>query len=238
MTRTQKTFLVIGLLVLGYIGFRYAWHYGTVAYYKYKCETYGGEFIYKTVDNVEGVFQMRLRDPRNYVDRLMQDDIPEDPYGHSDWDAQDPQTAFVNPSGTKYQFLETTKAPDTKRLPLITRVPKDITFTGEKYWRYSVPVEPGEKLLKVQQTSSLKSEFGFTWREIRTFWDRMLGVWGSELLVLKLHNEEVLGIRRGYFQRDRFSPVLRWCPRRGHNATFNFLSKVLRPASQKKEGVQ
>ena len=95
----KKFLIAIAILVLAYIAFRYAWHYGTVAYLKHKCETYGGEFIYKTVDNVEGVYQMRLRDPRFYTDRLRVGDVPEEPWGHTDWVAQNPQTLFVDRSG-------------------------------------------------------------------------------------------------------------------------------------------
>jgi hypothetical protein len=233
MTKTKKILLVIGLLVLGYIGFRYAWHYGTVAYFKYKCEKYGGEFIYKTVDNVEGVFQMRLRDPRDYQTRLLQGDIPDDPYGHSNWEAQTPQTLFVDPSGARYRFLETTKVPDVDRMPSITKIPHDITFTGEKYWRYSVPDNSGHEYLEVEQTSTLKSKYGFTWREVRTFWDRFLGVWGGELIVTTLDDQEILGIRKGYFYWNRFSDMLRWCPIRGREPTFTFLTKVLHPTSEK-----
>ncbi len=72
-------------------------------YFKHKCETEAGEFINKTVDNVESVFQMRLRDPRDYFSRLLAGDIPEDPWGHTNVDARSPWGPFV----TKYQYFET-----------------------------------------------------------------------------------------------------------------------------------
>ena len=55
-------------------------------YLQHKCDTAAGEFIYKTVDNVESVFQMRQRDPWDYLTRLKNRDIPEDPWGHTDAD--------------------------------------------------------------------------------------------------------------------------------------------------------
>lgn len=235
MTKTKKVLLVIGLLLLGYIAFRYAWHYGTVAYFKHKCETYGGEFIHKTVDNVEGIYQMRLRDPRDYESRLMRADIPEEPWGHTNRDAQLPHITFVRRDGSRYRFLETTKLPDTERLTLITGIPKDITVTGEKYWRYSSPDVLGDEYYKVEQTSTLKSQYGFTWKEVRDSWDKVLGVWGGELIVVKVDDGEVLGIRRGYFYRNPFAGLLRWCPIRGFDPTYSFVSKVLRPARQTME---
>lgn len=238
MTNTKKTFLVLGVLVLGYIGFRYAWHYGTVAYFEYKCERYGGEFIYKTVDNVEGVFQMRLRDPRDYFTRLMKGDIPEDPYGHTNWEARNPQTLFVNPNGTKYHFLETTKPPDPSQPSIISRVSTNIRPTGERYWRYSISDKVDGNDLSVEQTSVLKSQYGFTWSETRTLLDKLFGVRGGQLIVMNLSNRSILGIRRGFFYQNRFSKEMRICPKgKDVNTTYAFVKKVLQPVdSSPKEG--
>lgn len=38
-------------------------YFADVAYLKELCSKYGGDKIYKTVDNVEGVFQMKARNP-------------------------------------------------------------------------------------------------------------------------------------------------------------------------------
>ena len=76
------------------------------AYFNHLCEKEAGEFIYKTVDNVEGLYQMRPRDPRDYFDRLSHGDIPEDPYGHTNVEAQAPQVLFVSPPFVGYLFFE------------------------------------------------------------------------------------------------------------------------------------
>lgn len=230
MSKLKKTLVALGLLFIGYVGFRYAWHHGTVAYFKNKCETYGGEFIYKTVDNVEGIYQRRLRDPRDYFDRLSKHDIPEDPYGHTNWEAQNPETLFIA-KDIGYSFLETQKSPNLhdRRYP-ITKLKEKPEATGEKYWRYSVVTENGENLLVAENVSKLKSEFGFTWREVRSFWDRLFGVWGGELVITKLDDKEELAVRKGFFYQNWFSKRMSICPRgKDVNTTFLFVSKVLRP---------
>ena len=235
MIKTRNILLLLLALVVGYITFGYAWHFGTVAYYEYKCKTYGGDFVHKTVDNVAGVYQIRLRDPRFLFDRLNKRDIPEDPYGHTDWESQNPQTLFVDPAGGKFHFLETTKAPDFARPESITQVPKNTTPTGERYWRYSVPNNPESELLKVEQVSFIKSKYGFTWREVRTFWDHIFGLWGGELIVRDLETDEVLGVRKGFFYLDRVNAKLGYCPKKTHTSAFDFVSNVLQPIKQTRE---
>ncbi|WP_415896042.1 hypothetical protein ACMXYQ_07265 [Neptuniibacter sp. PT34_22] len=114
-------------------------------YFKHKCETQAGEFIYRTVDNVEGLYQMRLRDPRDYFDRMRYGDIPEDPYGHTNLEAQKPWVLFVrNPSG-RYQFLETKKPPIMRGYELnieYLKFAKKPVFTGQEYWRYELIDQP------------------------------------------------------------------------------------------------
>src|SRR3982751_46322 len=51
-------------------------------YWEHLCKAEAGEFIYKTVENVEGIYQMR---PREHVtDQMLQDrHFLEDPYGET-----------------------------------------------------------------------------------------------------------------------------------------------------------
>src|SRR4051812_17787766 len=77
----QITGVVVGVgafLVLNVQNFQ---HVIGKKYFEHLCETEAGEFIYRTVDNVEGVYQMRPRDPADYFDRMSKGDVPDDPYG-------------------------------------------------------------------------------------------------------------------------------------------------------------
>jgi hypothetical protein len=64
-------------------------------YFEHLCKTEAGEFIYKTVENVEGIYQMR---PREHVtDKMLQDRyFLEDPYGEYGYEGRS-ENEYVNP---------------------------------------------------------------------------------------------------------------------------------------------
>ncbi len=166
-------------------------------YFDHLCKTEAGEFIYKTVDNVEGLYMMRPR--KEATDYELENLYAlEDPYGQENYEATEPGAAFVHPS--RYQYVE---------MP--------ITGKNEPFWRKNVHpsrhVSPppdakveryfgydGHKLNSMQRdfTSVRQSRYGFTWRGIQRPHDREMGIAGGELIVLDLQTNEVLGVRRGY----------------------------------------
>ena len=205
-------------------------------YFEHKCDTEAGEFIYRTVENVEGVFQMRPRDPRDYFDRLRKKDIPEDPWGHTNTDARQPYLPFVG----VYEFFETSKGLKDRG----DRWNRDVfaskpNYEPSDYWRYSLgPPDDKEYRLRrdgenftrplvADHIDMVVSSYGYTWREIRDKYDRHFGVWGGEILVKNLETNEVLGVKRGFFDAD-----YEICPKdKDVFFTFDFVSKVLVPKS-------
>lgn len=186
-------------------------------YFKELCEKEAGEFIYRTVEDVEGLYMIRPRPKLNSA-ALNDRYALEDPYGSGGGDDLPwaPWT-FVgitdralhryqaNPySFFKYLYLET---------PL---VPIDFGDRGlsRKYYDPSIFREPpswassqvfygntGESnTLKKGFTRRALSRFGFTWRDVRRPFDRELGIGGGEVAVVDLMTNELLGVRRG-FQR-------------------------------------
>ena len=193
-------------------------------YFDHLCKTEAGEFIYKTVENVEGIYQMR---PREHVtDKMLMDrHFLEDPYGHqpSHEFSMGPdalrlgtiQNGFVNPRymdavklgyelykpDQNYKFLE-------KPIPTHLQNLQD----GTKYLRYARPntdklvVEDGKYLYSIdaqpklieERMKEIKSRHGFTWRGIERPRDRELGIAGGELIVLDLQTNEILAVRRGF----------------------------------------
>lgn len=193
-------------------------------YFEHLCKTEAGEFIYKTVEDVEGIYQMR---PREHVtDKMLQDRyFLEDPYGHERSHEFSMgsgalrlgtiQSGFVNPPyadavklGYKlykpdqhYKFLE-------KPIPVHLQNLRD----GTGYLRYTRPNtdkiihENGQYLyprdaqpkLIEERVKELKSRYGFTWRGIERPHDRELGIAGGELIVLDLQTNEILAVRRGF----------------------------------------
>ncbi len=214
---------LVGLFVVYQVAGR-TWDAIAFRYFRHQCKTHGGEFIYRTVDNVEGVFQMRLRDPRDYFDRLRKGDIPEDPYGHTNWEAQKPETMFVSHPFRNYEFFEN---------PL----PEDMTpkVPGAKYRRYSgltyvrgdyKPIKP----MLEEHVSQLKSQYGFTWREDRSALDRMLGVKRGVMEVIELSKEQVLARRIGFFISAPFRGSMDTCPKgKDGDYAYKLIVRVLKP---------
>ncbi len=203
-------------------------------YFKHKCDTEAGEFIYKTVDNVEGVYQMRLRDPRDFIDRLRAEDIPEDPWGHADAFAGAPWAPFVS----RYHFFETKRRQPDRGERWLRDVYARRPPAGESpYWRYRLGEpdgklylnkrfgRPGRHPLIMEPIEQIQSRYGYTWRGIRDKYDRHFGVWGGEISVVDLESDEVMAVSRGFFD-SRYAI----CPKRGSGLLVqDFVLKVLKP---------
>ncbi|MGB3397101.1 MAG: hypothetical protein WBB60_11695 [Nitrospira sp.] len=169
-------------------------------YFDHLCKTEAGEFIYKTVEDVEGLYMMRPR--KGATDFELEHLYAlEDPYGHENWEATAPAPAFVHPG--QYGFLE---------MPITDRREPD---WRKKYVHSSlmVPPQPGaniqryfgydgrnQKSLQKEYDVNRKSRHGYTWRGITRPHDREMGIAGGELIVLDLEANEVLAVRRGYIR--------------------------------------
>ncbi len=203
-------------------------------YFEHLCKTEAGEFIYRTVENVDGLFLMRPRE-RVYDDHMQHLYAMEDPYGYTDWEAMDPQTIFVDPPWRKFSFLETP----------VLRLNNSVIADGG-FKRYSGYVQ-NKAPMKEEHVSVLNSQFGYTWRGISRPHDRVMGIAGGELIVIDLKSKEILGVRRGYIKTGGVKNSLTgvwWltgqvCPRfevrknRPKDGDFSywFISKVLKPSS-------
>lgn len=215
--------VLLGLFIVYEVAGR-TWDAIAFTYFRHQCKVNGGEFIYRTVDNVEGVFQMRLRDPRDYFDRLRKGDIPEDPYGHTNWEAQEPQTMFVDHPFRNYQFFENPLPADAE-----PKVP------GAKYRRYSgltyrrgdyKPIKP----MVEEHVTELKSRFGFTWREERSPLDRALGIRKGVMEIVDLPNNQILARRLGFFIVSPFQRDMDTCPKgKDGDFAYKLIVRVLRP---------
>lgn len=216
---------------------RLAWGEVAYLYFRHKCETQAGEFIHKTVENVGGIYQMRLRDPGDYFDRVRTGDIPEDPFGHTNVEAQRAWKLFLTDSDRSafYKYFESTQPPDARLIRSRNfRFENVPIVTGEKYWIYERVHESREDAsynnVTARQTSKLRSRYGFTWREIRNTWDSIFGLWGGELVAVDIKTGEELAIRRGFILWATSSNRAGICPKsKTDMTTGRFLKKVLKP---------
>jgi hypothetical protein len=210
-------------------------------YFDHLCKTEAGEFIYKTVENVEGLYMMRLREQAS-DDELSHLYALEDPYGYSVGGDKHPEEHFVQPAMGKYQFLETPLPKESKAREVV------------KYRRYyrDEKAHPGKDyptaingqfvrvpyIVAETDTSSLLGLYGFTWRGIVRPHDRELGIAGGELIILDLQANQVLAVRRSFEKtgavRNNLTGVwwltARKCSKESLKSDAQFINQVMKPA--------
>lgn len=207
-------------------------------YFDHLCKTEAGEFIYKTVENVEGLYQMRPRPLVTYeANHLF---AVEDPYGGPEG-SNEPEYGFVGPE--LYGFFESPdlsrKEPDWKK-QFYHQSYFEIPNPGSKmvtYFGYDGRIT---KTMRKENRQVRKSRYGYTWHGITRPHDREFGIGGAELIVLDLQTNEVLAVHRGFarFEMDERlgTSGFQWgkgCPRhppQSGGARFMFILKVLKPA--------
>jgi hypothetical protein len=207
-------------------------------YFEHLCKNEAGEFIFKTVDNVEGIRLLRPREPvDDYVFQHLY--AIEDPYGHMQEEVEDPGFHFLGPR--KYVYVET-PVRQTKRHPAYKKFYHPSVFfdppAGQAIERYFFDGPYNDrKNMQLQYDVTSKARYGVTWRGIRRSNDREMGISGGELIVLDLEKNEVLGIRRGYALYRGSWEITPLCPHYGYFGGFDkasgfsswFTMKVARP---------
>jgi hypothetical protein len=215
-------------------------------YFKALCEAEAGEFIFKTVENVEGIFQMRPRQKAT-DDMLQHLYAMEDPYGYfTDGNPEEPAYRYVRKD--RYQFFE------NNRLAFILSPSlwkyRDSTYVAtpppnaklQRFYGY----DGNMRSMKKEFDATPKARYGYTWRGITRVNDLELGISGGELIVLDLQTQEVLGFQRnfartGYIKNNATGVwwmTAQSCPQIVHQSndgrvvkqeSVTFISKVLKP---------
>ena len=207
-------------------------------YFEHLCKNEAGEFIYKTVENVEGIFQLRPR--KIYTGGEWQHLYAiEDPYGY--WPGEVEDTGFEFVGGHLYSFFEI-PIEGRRIYGLAMRSFRDATLyasppSGAYIARYFGNAGTDQRSMKLTFEATPTAQYGFTWRGIKRPHDREMGIAGGELIVLDLKTHEVLGIRRGFVIWNR-GWTGRVCPRYGYSGgqdkstffTTWFVAKIVRPA--------
>lgn len=208
-------------------------------YFEHLCRTEAGEFIFKTVENVEGFYFMRP--PKRPTDDDLMDrykleapDI-ERTYQLLRGNTEERAMIFVGASRSAYGFIEE---------------PKSGANGTQPYVRAS-GYRPSKSPMVVTPISALESKYAMVWRGIRRPSDREHAIAGSEWIVFEIASRDVLGVIRNYGRTGRTPSVadgIWWlnalsCPvfaQRYRFATseriFDFASKILRPIAADRQG--
>jgi len=187
----------------------------SMQYFEHLCAKEAGEFIYRTVEKVEGLYQMR---PRSFAGDESMSHLyaMEDPYGHVT--SIQEFGRYVHP--LRYRYFETaaqdwSKVPDSQRRtfhPSYFAAPKlgqvIERFTGFDGKSFSSAIKEFDV--------APAARYGYIWRGIRRPHDRDNGIAGGELIVLDLKTQEVLGVRRGFVfagrEREPSLSGVNWFP--------------------------
>jgi hypothetical protein len=210
-----------------------------------------GEFIHRTVENVEGVFLMKVRATSNHSDQFRMDD----PYGHDSTgdeylksffygrNANGYLTTSPSVSSLGYRYVEAIDPADGKRYRYTGRI--DQPWLRDK--RYGEWVR--DFVLDKLPAPGAPPRYGVTYDDISTREEREYWIAGSSLQVIDLKTNEVIAERIGYMmdrgQGNRSGGRSPWLLAAGHacpkfpldgdrqsyqgNQTRNFVEKVLKP---------
>lgn len=230
----------------------------TKEYFDHLCKTEAGEFIFKAVEDVEGIYQMRTRVMATDYE-MMHLYALEDPYNAYENMSEE---TYVNP-----RYADAIKTKDVKKrayrlykpdqnykfLEKPIPAPLQNPANGAKYLRYTKSntdklifendqyMYPGDQQPPMfeERVKELKSRYGFTWRGIARPHNRELGIVGGEVIVLDMQTNEVLAVRRGYAASGGKTletvAGIWWlsaakCPSSMPGIEHSFIHKVLRPS--------
>lgn len=174
-------------------------------YFEALCEAEAGKFIYRTVENIEGVYQVRPRHTATDVE-LQDIYVLENPYHYTLGEADSRGAAYLGPDskngGNKYAFWETSLYEPESRWGSMKRFlhPSmgERPSADARYIRYHGYQGGNLRETIKSYATSLRSRYGYTWRGIDRENDRELGIAGGELAIVDLDTNEILGLWRGF----------------------------------------
>ena len=187
-------------------------------YFNALCEKESGDFVFKTVKDVESLYLVR---PHYYQGDQIRRELFANEAPYAEFLAL--QADNLISSTDTYRYVE---FPDVEKIPAgyigpapprraspTDRYLRDVGGEGP-YWRYWRDVKAERQYPKKmgrfharERVKTPRSRYGLTWRAIeRTGFDRDLGVAGTEALIVDLVTGEVLAYRRGFIRAGMGKP--------------------------------
>ncbi len=170
-------------------------------YYRHLCDTEAGDFIFKKVDNVEGLYF--ARPPKKPSDQDLMDrwklEHPELESPAQVWRDSPSGRAvlFIDPPLATYHFYEEPNLDPKASQPYWRlsgyKSSNDFRYDENGSWRRVPPIP-----WKQEPINQLKARYGLTWRGIHRPHDRENGIAGGEIIAYDLATLEILAVFRNY----------------------------------------
>jgi hypothetical protein len=176
------------------------------AYFRHLCEHEAGDYVFKRVENVEGVFQLRPREviygmPIDY-DRYRLEEPTGVGAGDDDSFAWGRIASFVQPMGGLYEFLE---LPSLEHEGAVVRYvrgrndnPPDGYRNGVQAYSKEYDLHRIPFVVVREEDRQRRARYGFTWRGIKRANDRRYSIGAGEYLIVDLDTNEVLAVKRAF----------------------------------------
>ena len=79
------------------------------------------------------------------------------------------------------------------------------TSAGERGYKRAFGYAGGKSPMQIENSDSLKSQYGMVWRGLRRPHDRDSAIAGSEWIILEIKDKQVLGVMRNYARTGKSS---------------------------------
>lgn len=226
--------VVVGSIVLLLFAYPLLHKWAGISYMNYLCEKDGGEHIYKTVDNVEGIYQMT---PEEYIERMHPKDVPVGYDPIDGWRKWEKPIFFVNPRPDmiNYQFYEKALGEGISR-PEYLRYTRQSWVTNFQFKdRWDQRLFEDDAQPDKERSSNLKSQYAFVFRGIERALNKSAGILGAEWVVIDINTNQILADKRLYtFHQGNIAKA---CQQRMATAADLdiFLNRVLKPIDSNKQ---
>ncbi len=180
-------------------------------YFKHLCGTEAGFYLFKAVEGVEGLYQMRPR-PK-YSDTPLDFDpyALEGPIG-TGWGSDDDNDnnygswGYIQPMWGVYRFLEQPLRGQPGKVFRLVRGVND-----DPPDRYSNGIQAGVRsgyftmpwIVVMEEDSVRQARYALTWRGLKREQDRDYAIAGGEYIILDLETGEILAVWRQFKQSGR-----------------------------------
>jgi hypothetical protein len=204
-----------------------------LAYLQDLCAKYGGDKVYKTVDDVQGVFQMKAYNPDGDSQWADQYGMVE-PWAIAHYGDQRSRPSHLGIRGNGYWFIEGQPGhglgdgPPYIRHLFLTTKDKVENPNSE-----AVMTADGFALERKEvKDQSLKSRYGYTTEDLTTPELRKRWIGGGKLTIIDLQTKEVIAEWTDYYRATGAQVKMAWVNgvscRRGESIP-GFIRSVLRP---------